>query len=536
MNVRKLVAAFATVTLCATVAYAKFGSDIVAKIDKDPLWLKYYDMSPDAVSKRPSAHPDTHRVSGMKKGYYNWVYAITSKCNIDLHQCQYGWDLFLGKGTDPLKNWVRDVMEFAKWGDANTGGGDRYGKRFVSKISHDIHSIPRSAIGMAMYKQPGAADAIAKTLAKPVLIDDLYRKCTAGYGARGLWLQGADGKKHVDTLLAALKHNTNGCSRPQLSWMLPNLDTWTLSPEQLKGMEAFCSEKVWQENVGNVRPKLACLRYMGAIGTKNSDVHEFIRNYAEGNENSLRAEGIRTAGRLGLKSTKKFLKARLAKNYREKSKKVKKGKKYVQKKTDTWSTNFDAVSSAVALMGMGDKNAPKAIAYWLSYRTVGKSKRMAFMWNQGFKEVARDLAFAGPKAKKKVIAMASKAFKQGVKYADDTPDLHRDLFAIAIGLSHVGDKAALKYLMEILGASDKNLIKELLHAWGGEPQKMLELGRSTVGLGRFPVGKGGYSAKDAQKVIDTIKKRMKFWASGELKQDGIACALSIQAGIAAEKL
>ncbi len=538
MIVRKLVPACTAVALAlfGTVAYAKPGADVVKQITKDPLWLKYYDMSADAVSKRPSAQPETAKSTGMKQAYYKNIYAITSKCSIDLHQCPFGWDLFLGKGTQPLKEWVYEVMEFAMWGDANTGRDDRYGKRYLSKISHDIHSIPRSAIALAMFEAPQAADAIAKTMAKPVLIDDLYRKCTAAYGARGLWLQGAAGKKHLDTFLAALKHNTQGCKRPQVSWMLPHLDTWTLPAEQVKGMESFCTEQIWQENVGDTRPKTACLRYMGNINSTNSDVHEFVKSFAEGKNNTLRAEGIRTVGKLGIKSTEKFLQGRLAKAYREQTRKVKEGKKYVKKKTDTWNNNFDAVSSAVALMGMGDKNAPRAIDYWLSYRPKGKTGKMAFMWNQGFKEVARELAFAHPQAKQKLVGLTSKAFKAGLKHAENNDQLHRDLFAIAIGLSHVGDKDALKYLMGVLGGSDKNLVRDLLHAWGGEPSKMVELGRSTVGLGRFPVGKDGYSAKEAQKVIDTIKKRLKFWSGGELKQDGIACALSIKANIAAAKL
>jgi hypothetical protein len=86
-----------------------------------------------------------------------------------------------------------------------------------------------------------------------------------------------------------------------------------------------------------------------------------------------------------------------------------------------------------------------------------------------------------------------------------------------------------------LKGADDNRTKELLWAWGGEPHKLLEGGRSTVGLGRFPIGKGGHAAADGEAIIEIVKKRLKFWNAGEMKQDGIEMAIAIQAGIEAAK-
>lgn len=505
----------------------------IAEVSSDVLWLKYYEK---VHSNRPNSSTENFKNGGMKEAYRGWVYEVTSQCNVDLHQCQKGWDLFKGKGTPEVKTWVRDVMEFAKWGGSTRGHTETSGQRFVSKISHDYDSIARSAIGLALFRfnDADAAGAIAKTLAGPQEIADLYRGCRVPYGVRALWLQGAAGKAHAPTMLSALKLYEKRCDRKQLSWMLPVLDTWTLTPAQTADMETFCSEKVWQEDIGTTGPTIACLRYMGAIGSKSSDVREHVANFAQGNDNGVRVEGIRTAGRLGVKSVKAFLQARVAKAYNKTSTNVRKGKKYVKKYTDTWRTSFDATGSAVALFGMGDKTAAKAIAFWLSFRDSNGGKD--FMDNKGFKEVARELAFAHPKVRKKLTSMTSKAFKAGLKHASKKPGMHRDLFGIAIGLSHVGDKAALTYLMNVLKGSDKNAIRELLQAWGGEPDQMLRLGRSTVGLGRFPVGPGLYSAADAEAVMSTIAKRLKFWRDAEMKQDGIATVLSIRAVVAAAKL
>jgi hypothetical protein len=520
-------------TLWAPRALARSAAEVEEEIGKDPLWQKYYPGGGG-----PSNAPTLFKVANLREEF-KFTHDIGSQCNIDLHQCQWGWDSFLGKPDPVLAQWLIDVLAFALWQDEGSSGGDRYGLRYMSKVSNDGNALPRSAIALGWVKQEGAADAIAKTLAVPREIDDLYGAgCTAGYAVRGIWLQGADGKKQLPVLLKALEHNTKGrlssssCRREHLAAMLPHLDTWTLSPDEVKQMETLCLT-VFQEDIGSALPKAACLRYMGAISSTHSEVRDFIANFAQGNDNFLRVEGIRAAARIGHPDVETFLSGRLAKNYSKVKKSVEKGKKKVDVEVEQWNTNFDAVQAAVALFGLGDATAGKAIAYWVSFEERGGKPNLAN--NKALNELCREAPFMSPKTLAKLQPMLVKAFETAQKGLATNPQLEYDVFKVALGLSHVGDKGALKYLTAVMNGADDSRTKELLWAWGGEPDKLLEGGRSTIGLGRFPMSKGRYTPADGEAIIALVKKRLKFWNDGEMKQDGIEMAIAIQAGIEAAK-
>lgn len=525
--------AFLALLSVPSTAEARPAKDVSEQIAADALWLRYFEPG-----KRPFSTPGPFKSLRPKAGT-EALTALSRQCQGQLQSCAYGHKVFAGTRPEPkVVQWLFDTLAIAKWADSSPSGSNRYGESWASKIGTDRHSLPRAAGAMAWFKQPKGAAAIANTLTTSKRMTDLFRKeCQAPKVFRALWWYGSDGKAQLPTILKALtfhiKGHTgaseSGCKRSHVSTFLPYLDTWTLSPAQITQVETFCTGTVLQESVGSTHPKLACLRYMGAIASKNSAVRDFVQNLSTSNDTALQLEAFRAAGRMGLASAKPALKKALSRNYAMQQRNVKKGKRYKKVKVHTWNTGFNAIPAAVALLGMGDKDALNAIKYWLGIDVNGSSLSLA---SSGHEFLFKEAAFAHPKALKKLRPLLNKWFALVYKGAQKSTSLESPLLKAAIGLSHIGDKNALKVLAQTLKGGDRNKIKHILEAWGGNHKLVVKPGRSTVGLGRFPVGARGYSVSDAKALLGLIQKQFKMWDKS-LKSLGITVALGIQAGILA---
>jgi len=382
-----------------------------------------------------------------------------------------------------------------------------------------------------LYPTEGAAARIAATIETEKKQGDLWQEY-AQHPYEALYYMGA--KEQLPAILKGLSFKERNPSRTQIKPTLLHLPTWTLSDEQVGQVADLCVE-LFTATKEDKKAIAACIRYLGLVQIKHEDARDFITNYANGQGDSwLHLHGIRAAASLGLKDSKESFQDNLKKAYREKIERIRKGKKRIEKKVDTWSAHHQAVPSAVALMGMKDKKAAKAIDYWLGFEERGG--REQFVHNQGFKLLAREANFADPKTKKKLHKLLTKAWKKAVKLAEDNSSLERDIFQGAIGLSQLGDQGALDYLTRYIKGKKgrESDIREILKAWGGETKAIMHGGNSNIGIGHLSVGKGAIKPKAAEALVKAIVKRMKFWSDVNMKILATNVVLDLQARIKAD--
>jgi hypothetical protein len=311
--------------------------------------------------------------------------------------------------------------------------------------------------------------------------------------------------------------------------LLIGLLDWTLTPDQNAEIAKFCVG-LFEDSSISKKDHAACVRYLGLIGTNDEDARAFIANWAGGGGDSwLHFHAVRAVAGLQLKDAKAALKNNLQRVYQKKTKRVRKGRKYKEVKTDTWAVRHNSVESAIALFGMKDKEAKKAIAYWTSFEDRGGSQE--FVHSQGFRLLARDAAFADAKTRKGLHKILSKAFKKALKMEKSKGRPDSNVFQIALGLSHLGDKDAVKYLLEYIeGKKGRSSdIQNIFSAWGAFPGSLLHGSNSSDGIGRLPIG-DTVSVKDAKKVVAAIEKKIRFWDKNA-KSSGTAMLLKLNAQI-----
>jgi hypothetical protein len=466
-----------------------------------------------------------------------------SDCRSDIRACKLGWDAFKGKIDAAYKEIFVDALKIAQWGgrhgcakvpqDGNNQVCGPKGDRWVFKIEgpHSNGSISATAAhGLHIFGVDGAADSIVATIADEQKANDLWGKGMY-HPIDALFYMGA--KSKLGDMLKTLKWTSKHKNVTHVKHLLMYLHTWSLSEEEVEQVASHCNE-LFENSEAHVREIAACVRYLGLVGSKNSDAREFITSYAAGQGDSwVTIHAIRSVAGLNEKGAKSNLQENLKKAYSKRSYRVKKGKKYIKKDRDTWNANFNAVESAVALFGMGDKKAKKAIEFWTGFEERGGSQQ--FVHGQGFRLLARDANFAEPKSKKKLTKLLSKAFKKALKYSKDSSGMSSDLFSIALGLTQLGDKAALGFLMEyVTGKKGRESdINQILESWGGDPNDIMHGGNSKIGIGHLPVGGEGFSVKDATKVATTLKKRMKFLRDKRMRRTIMTTVLDIMARVKA---
>ncbi len=299
---------------------------------------------------------------------------------------------------------------------------------------------------------------------------------------------------------------------------LMRFHTWGLSADQQKKVEAVCL-KMFQGEGGKLakgREKdivVPCMRFLGLSASKNSDAIEFVENYLGEN---LKGDAARCLGGMGYKKAKSALKDVLAK---QKTK-----KKIKKKKVTIWYPRKASVAAAVALLGMGDKDAGKAIKMWL--KVDKKEKRL--MDSSGFEMTVLELPWAGAKSKKKLVKMVKKAFKTVEKLSKKEDNLKNYANRAAIALVQAGDKSSMKYLLATLKGNKKDLRNEILIGLGGHTNYYGSFRTGTGGIGIG--GKKGVGKKEVAALEKMILKRLKFWKSDRgAKQKAMRAILDMRA-------
>ena len=463
------------------------------------------------------------------------------ECSRGVESCDLSWKALAGKPVEGASKFFMDALDMNMWSGAHGCAGtpqvcgpSGLDWSFTIEGPHTRYR-PGSAVpavkGLALYPTEGAAARIAATIETDKKQGDLWQEY-AQHPYEALYYMGA--KEQLPAILKGLSFKARNPSRSHVKPTLLHLPAWTLSDEQVGQIADFCVELFTATKEDN-KAIAACIRYLGVVQTKHEDAQEFIANYANGQGDSwLHLHGIRAAASLGLKDSKENLQDNLKKAYREKIERIRKGKKRIEKKVDTWSAHHQAVPSAVALMGMKDKKAAKAIDYWLGFEERGG--REQFVHNQGFKLLAREANFADPKTKKKLHKLLAKAWKKAAALAEDNSGLDRDVFQGAIGLSQLGDQGALDYLIRYIRGKKgrESDIREVLKAWGGETKALMHGGNSNIGIGHLSVGKDALKPKAAEALAKTIVKRMKFWSDVNMKILATNVVLDLRARIKAD--
>ena len=465
---------------------------------------------------------------------------IVKKLNMDCgrgaEKCKMGWDAVRGKFDPKVGDFLKDMLDISMWGGKRKceksgtpqylcgPSGDAWSFTVLGPgYKQWSQSIRAGIYALALYKTPGAAEAIAKTLATEKHFQNLWDGNHKPLNA----LFYLSAKEQLPTILKSLKYTDPAGGREHLHHALNGLAGWSLTPEQVDEAVKTCAELF--EDTNTKRAQLAaCTRFAGMVGSTNEDARAFIANWANGSGDGwLRIFAIRAAAGMKLKDTKAALQGNLQKAYRQKVERIRKGRKVKEVKTDTWNHNFHAVESAIVLFGMKDKKAKKAIEYWTSLEE--RHGKLRLKWSNGFENLARDAAFADPKTRKALGKIMSKNFKKLVKDSKTNNSNDRSLFKIALGLSYLGDKDAVKYLMEFIegrkgGASD---IESIFEAWGAYPRKLLAAGNSPIGIGRLPIG-DTMSSKDAAAIAKVLEKKLRFWGEN-LKQSGTLMLMRLRA-------
>lgn len=497
-----IMAGMLVVAVAAGGAWAGLGSTMM----KDPLcqkYIKYHDRYGNIPQYKNATFLDVQR-----------------KCKSSILGCKYGWKAAQGKPlAGGLGKFFVDSLAHAKWRNGN--------RTWIVKFyGADRNAGDRAMFGLVLYPHASGVQAILKIMNTNQKLSDMsYLK---RYGYPALWYLGA--KNGVDIMIRGLKNKYNNVDHRK--WFLATAYYWKLSAAQKKKIVAFCSE-IFQSTEGKDKDTVAsCLRYLGRIKTRDSDAREYMVNYVGAGRGQVKMEAVRALGFMKHKGAKEKLKENLNKAFRLQKRSVRRRRRYKKVTTKTWYITYNAVESAVALMGMRDKTAKAAIKYWL---TINKSnKRFSMASSSGWERTVFEATFAEPKTQKKLKKMIKKALKKLIKADKKERGSYKDYIRRTwIALIQMGDKKALKPILKYLKSSNKDDIKEVLDCLGAYTNRIWGFRAGHIGVN---VGKGGLKAKDAQKIVKAIQKRMKFWTDRGMKEKGVRVILEVQARIKASKL
>jgi|GEM_PF-2568888 hypothetical protein len=424
----------------------------------------------------------------LKKGT-----ALDSFCNTDCKPgagvaiCRPTLDALKGKPDPKLQAAVGDLFFF--WGNKK----DDKRKRMCVKTSCRVSNWQLAPV---VYQLPNAKELLTKFFKSKETMDMICSE--KGPMARALWYL-AD-KSTLDVLIDS--YGNTLCNPGHAKNTLPLIHLLGPNDAQKKKLEGYC-EKVfagpYQGDLRNAKDVIpACYRYLANVGTKNDDLLEYVR---QGSANGV--EALRALAILDAKGSKKTFKKRLAKEKKRKKIYVKGGKK---KEMDTWRGHMEAVVSALGL-GYKNKDAKKAINWWLSYNVSWKNLNDP----SGFESLVLTAPFF-PKDKNLLKAI-EKGYKTVLKAADEKDNLTVYALRAAIGLAQMGSKKGLPTIIDALKGTDKGHQEEALRGIGGITYHW---GTFRWGTGGLKVGgKDGLKKGDVEKLITTILKKFKFMGKNQ---------------------
>ncbi|MCK5797666.1 MAG: hypothetical protein KAI47_10810 [Deltaproteobacteria bacterium] len=429
-----------------------------------------------------------------------------SSCKRNLLECPLGIAAIKGQADPKYKEIFKDLAKISKKGKNRTW---LFGP-FVASVW---------PIGVTLWNPDKALAIMTEKLQTLEVVDFIARGKQYIYDA--LWYLGNPAA--FDAMFKWF-HNLNYTGLHTRNALM-RIHTWKLSGEQKKKVEGFCL-KMFQNTgalpVGKKREKeivKPCLRWLGLTGSKNSDAIEYAENYLGTN---TAADAARALGGMNYKKAKGALKNIL--NKQKKQRKIKK------KKVTIWHPRAESVAAAVALIGMGDKDAIKAIKSWIAVDK--KAKRLKN--NSGFEMTFYEAPWASAAAKKKLLPLLKKSFKAVNKLSKSNENIKRYAVRAAIALAQCGQKDGLKLMLEVLKGSKKDFRDEVLVGLGGHDNYW---GSFRIGLGGLTVGvKKGIGKKEVAQLEKMIFKRLKFWSKRGVKERAMRAVLDMRTRVKAAGL
>jgi hypothetical protein len=431
--------------------------------------------------------------------------------------CTHSWNVILGKSSAQLRSYYTDALHTYLW-----NGRPKFTLSFIHRgIQKGL------AIKALLHGVPGLADRLAPTIDSNKEIHWLWGS-NAGDVYWSLFYLGA--KNKLPAMFSGLSEVRLSANHVRAIYGFSY--AWKLSKAQVRKLETLCTAKVF----GPGKYKVAeanCLRWLGRTTTRNKLAQRFVRKYVTSSYSVPQAEAIRAAGALRLKAAKRKLQDNLAKAYAKRTRLVKRGRRYKRVKSDTWSTNWNAVPSAVALLGLGDRQAKKAIGHWTQIdRKTGRCNHTAI------EHLFVEAVFAHPRAQKKLNRTLKKLYKKMVKLQRKNRTLRGTVRRAALALLQMGDRAGLKVALQVLTDGDRGNVGDLLSGLGANPHGWVGPAGNRAGLGHITVGKGGLKTRDAQKLANKIKAEFPMWNDKGLRAKALQAWTDINTriGIANKKL
>jgi hypothetical protein len=427
-------------------------------------------------------------------GWKDVVFRKTVKyCGANWH-CKPALTTIKGKTNKSLREYYADGLVT----ETHKGYSEWVMTYIVEKHYYD------AAYGAFIHGVPKLADLLAPTVNSKEKIDTLWH----GYAGRAYWVLFYLGAKNkMKDMIAGLPEGNDGVDHVKAMYSFSQ--SWNLSKENTKALEEFCTGTVFQESNHRTATPY-CLRWFGQINTKNKLAKRFVKKYI--NDHSYKLEAIRTAGKLNLKDTKSLLQGFLKKSYSKQQVWVKVGRKSKRKKIDTWSRGYNSIPSAVALYGMGDKTAKKAIKYWMKY-----DKKKSKCDHTAVQALFVEMLYASKKTQKKLKKDLKKLYKKMLKGQKKNSQLEGLVRRAALYFLQLGDTIGLKSIIKIIESGDNNNIIALLEGLGGDPTKWVGSSRGYAGLGHLTIGKKGLKAKVLKKIAKKLKSEFMMWNNYQVK-------------------
>ncbi len=362
----------------------------------------------------------------------------------------------------------------------------------------------RAPLALYLYKHNNAAKLIAKAIATPkhVALGFGKAKPTAWWS---LWYLGA--KQHVDTIIGGFRAVglRNRALTRHTSFMLSVLDRWKLSSAQKAKVEKFCRDHVLKPGASHRGAALGCMRYLGRIQTRDKGLQKAIMSFIGARATLGSMEAIRALSHIRYKGFKKRAKANL-KSAKHTFVKIKRRGRRIKRSTyKGYTAHHDAVPSAVALVGLGDRKALRIIKSWLmTYDMQG------FIHQEtAFHAVFQETAFAHPKAIKKIKPLLRRALKKARKKARKNDRMKRVVLFASLAMLQMGDKSGLKVVLKAIKNAKRKRLYYITNYLGGTPSNTYTAWGSGSGMGHVKVGKKAIRIRDAKKIIKALTKRFK---------------------------
>lgn len=499
-------------SLCTGVAYAQWnigrGNRTISNaMVKDPVCRKYIRI--DGVAGGVVS------VRFYKEKSARQIGSSNSRCSESLLKCKVGWDAAAGRHMPGAKQFFTDSLAIANW-----AGFWQFKLQVV-----DTQAGPRAMYGAVLFGVPKAADLVAQSISTRKKFLNIYGgpKHTmfvneaAMYPYLALFYLGA--KSKADVMISQLS-----IAGAHQHHFLNFAHFWKLSKAQKRKIQATCL-KILGMTSAKLQVKRSCVRYLARIGSKSSDLRSHMLTFASQPSTYEGMDAVRALGILKIKRAKKQLKAVLSRGKKIRTRRIRKRRRSRKVKLTTWVGNYTMASVAVALAAMKDREAMKAIKYWLSMGDRG------LVDARGFTALVFEATLTSPAMQKKLAKLVKKTLKKLRSFTSST--MARAYRHGHVALLQMGDKVGLKQVMGVLDGHDKKAIKETLQQLGG---MLTPLAHRNRGIQRIRVGKGGIKARDAKKLLAKIQGRMRFWADKKMKGYATQVVMELMGLIKAARL